>query len=581
MLILVATLMQLQIPADSYADMATRTLVSEVRAARERNERMVTQYTVRASQRLGVGIRALSRDRMLWRQELVADIAWRRDSVSTVTVVGARESVPVAQRGDHVPDGLTGNVRELIVDPASDYLRVIGAGDDDNEGFIYPMRSGGERDYRYAIGGTTSIGLPDGRQVRLVALEITPRRADWRLISGTLWFDADTKGLVRAAFRPARPYELQRDLEEDDKEDVPGWVNVKAEVRFVTLEYALYEGRWWLPRYVAIDAVGSMGSWLDAPFKIERVYQDYEVEGGTPPDPASTFIPAGRSRWVSRDGTPMDSATRTRRSDSLRTARKECIAAARSRADSTQAQRPGIRMQVNACRHLDSDTNLTVIVPEDTTALLTSTALGEPILQMGDLITEEEIIGLRDAIAALPDRPWERRVELPSSAGALFRHARYNRIESLSLGLNGAVDLGRLRLEATARLGLADLEPDLGASLVRQTVSQRWTITGYRRLTAANPDVRPFGTVNSMMALLAGRDDGQYYRTRGVELTADDTDGARWSVRAWHQRERLAEVETDASLPGLFDADRVFTDNIRADAATQSGASVTLRASRP
>lgn len=580
MLILAAVLLlQVQIPVDAYADSATRVLVTEVRAARERNERMVTSYRVRASQRLGIGIRALSRDRMLWRQELVADIVWRRDSVSTATVVGARESVPVAERGDHVPDGLRGDVRELIVDPASDYLRVIGAAGDDDEGFVYPMRAGGELDYKFAIGGTTQIGLPDGRQIRMVALEITPRRADWRLISGTLWFDADTKGLVRAAFRPARPFELQRDSDED--EDVPSWVNAKGEVRFVTLEYGLYEGRWWLPRYVAIDAVGSMGSWLDAPFKIERVYQDYEVEGGTPPDPSSTFIPAGRSRWVTRDGTPIDSAARERRADSVRTAIADCVEAARTTADTLDETGRRIRVRVRQCRRIDGDSNLTVVVPTDTMAMLTSTALGEPILQMGDLITEEELVGLRDAIEGLPDRPWERRIELPSGLGALLRNARYNRIEALSLGLAGAAEFGRLRLEGVARLGMADLKPDLTASLVRQTVGRRWAITGYRRLATANPAARPFGPVNSSMALFAGRDDGEYFRTRGVELTADDTDASRWSFRAWHQQERFAEVETDASLPGLFDGDRLFRINIIADAATQSGASLTVRAARP
>ena len=577
MLILAATLLlQAQIPADSYADSATRALVTDVRAARERNERMVTSYRVRASQRIGLGIRALARDRMLWRQELVADIVWRRDSTSSATVVGARESAPVAERGDHLPEGLRGNVRELIVDPASDYLKVIGAGDD-NEGFLYPMRVGGELDYRYAVGGTTEIGLPDGRRIRLVALNITPRRADWRLIAGTLWFDADTKGLVRAAFRPSRPFELQRDA--DDEDDVPGWVNARGEVRFVTLEYGLYEGRWWLPRYMAIDAVGSMGSWLDAPFKIERVYQDYEVEGGDPPDPNSTFVPAGRSRVANLDGSPVDSTERAARADSISSLIQECIA--RGQAADSATDRRAIRVRSAHCREDMEDDNLTVTIPDDTASVLTDPSLGEPILQMGDLITEAELVTLRGAIAELPDRPWETRIDLPTGVGALLRNARYNRVEGLSLGLTAAVDFGRFRLEGAARLGVADLEPDMRGSVVRETVARRLAITGYQRLAAANPAVRPFGPMNSAMALLAGRDDGEYFRARGVELTADDTDAARWSFRAWHQRERVALVETDASLAALFDDDRVFRLNIVADAATQSGASITVRTTKP
>jgi hypothetical protein len=323
-----------------------------------------------------------------------------------------------------------------------------------------------------------------------------------------------------------------------------------------------------------------MGAWLDAPFKIERVYQDYEVEGGTPPDPTSTFVPAGRSRWVSRDGIPVDTATRRLVTDSIRQDIRDCVATARRDIDSIGDGGNALRQQVRRCRERGSLGNLNVTVPSDTAALLASPALGVPILQMGDLITEAELFGLRDAIEGLPDRPWETRVELPRGVGALLRNARYNRIEALSLGLNSAVDFGRLRLEGTARLGFADLEPGLTASLVRATADRRWALTGYRRLAAANPAVRPFGPMNSAMALLAGRDDGEYYRARGVELIAEDTDAARWNFRAWHQREGAAAVETDASLAALFDGDRLFRANIVADAATQTGASVTVRTSR-
>src|SRR4051794_7529375 len=82
-------------PTDSYPDSRTAELVTRARAARERNERLVTAYTATVSQRIGVGIRAVSRDRMLYRQELVAKIDWKRDAKSRIEVVGAREGIPV------------------------------------------------------------------------------------------------------------------------------------------------------------------------------------------------------------------------------------------------------------------------------------------------------------------------------------------------------------------------------------------------------------------------------------------------------------------------------------------------------
>ena len=68
------------IPAGSYADSATGVLVTRARAARERNERLVTSYRATVTQRLGAGIKALSRDRMLFRHQSVRH-RWRHRSL--------------------------------------------------------------------------------------------------------------------------------------------------------------------------------------------------------------------------------------------------------------------------------------------------------------------------------------------------------------------------------------------------------------------------------------------------------------------------------------------------------------------
>lgn len=565
-----ALLLQLQVPADAYADSATRELVTEARAARQRSERLVTSYQVRASQRLGVGLRAPGRDRLLWRQELVADIHWRRDSTTTATVVGARESAPIAERDDRLPPGLIGDIRDLVFDPAADYLHVVGV---EGDGLIHPLRPGSEADYRFAIGGTTTIQLGSGRTIRIVALNVTPRRADWRLISGTLWFDADSRGLVRAAFRPARPFELRRDADED----VPGWIDVSAEARFITLDYGLYDQRWWLPRYVAIDAIAKAGSWLNTPFRLERSYQDYTVEGGEPPDTTLAFVPAGRSRWLHPDGTPFDSLTRSNAIDSVRAVERECAATARRDIDSLSDGGIAMRAIIAECRAASWPENLTLVVPPDTAAMLTSSALGKPILDIDDLITDSELASLGGAIDAIPPRPWQSRLDLPDGIGAIVRRVRYNKVEGLSFGAVATADFGRLRIDASGRIGLADGEPNGQLALVRETPAARWSLSAYRQLVAANPELRPFSSTNSLMALFAGRDDGQYFRARGVSLSVEDSDGANWSVRAWYQRESAAAVETDWSLPHLLDRDHQFFDNIAAAAATQTGASLILR----
>lgn len=570
------------IPADAYADAATANLVTSARAARERNERLVTSYTAIAKQRIGVGIRALNRDRMLYRQELVARISWKRDTVSSVEVIGAREGIPIALKGDQIPEELDEQARSLVINPAEDYLRLVG---EDEDGILYPLREGGEHDYRFESGDTTTIALANGKRIRLLALRVIPRRADWRLMSGTLWFDAETYGLVQAVFRPARSFEFKRDIDEEDRDDVPGWVNPKAEVKYVTLEYGLYENRWWMPRYMALDATGSMGSWLGVPLRIERIYEDYEVQGGAPPPADSRFRPAGTVRRRDQDDRVVDPVEQQRITDSLKEAMDQCIAelVADMREEDPDISRPIVRARRECWRKRRAEeANLVVVTPPDSLSMLASPELGEPILQMGDLINEDEIRSLSSAIKDLPSsRPWQARLELPSGVtGELLRHARYNRIEALSLGASSTLDLGPMALRGTARIGVADLVPNGELALMRSTANGQFALTGYRRLAAANPDTRPLGPLNSFFSLVAQRDDGEYYRTLGVELTAQNTNAGWISARVYFQRERPAEVETNASLPRLFNDNNVFRPNIAADSADQFGGSLTLRGTR-
>lgn len=561
---------QAAIPADSYADSATADLVARTRGARERNERLVTSYTASVSQRMGVGIHALSRDRMLFHQELAANISWKRDGPSTITVTGARQAVPVAIRKDQVPGDLDASVRWLVVNPAEDYLGMIG---EDEDGFVYPLKGGAEQDYRYASGDTTVITLATGQKIRLLQLKVTPRRSDWKLMSGSLWFDADTYGLVRAVFRPARPYDLRLDGDKDDMEDVPSWVNAKGEIKFITMEYGLYENRWWMLRYAALDAIGNVGSWLGLPIKFERVYSDYEVEGGTPPTEGSTFRPAGTVRDRARDTMPPDpEADRTRRA-TRRRARNDCLD--KANADDKEA--------VKACwhPHAAEDSTLIVVVPKDTLALLSSKTLGPPVLEMGDLITESELRGLADAIRQMPGVPRQDRIELPHQLSAVLRNARYNRVEGLSLGLSGSVQRGKLLVDGLGRIGIADGVPnaELGVSL--GGARNRFRLGGYRRLAAVNPDTKPFGVVNSVWGVIAQRDDGDYFRTLGVELTGQNVETDWWSWRIYGEHQKAGFVETSFSLPHIFNSDRQFRPNVTADRADQFGASLTLRGNQP
>src|SRR5204863_9318218 len=110
---------------------------------------------------------------------------------------------------------------------------------------------------------------------------VIPRRLDFRLMSGSFWIDEESHAVVRALIRPARPFDYEQDVDEKN-DDIPGFIKpIRVEVRFLTIDYGLWSGRWWLPRLIAMDAVATAGSFLTMPMRYERVYDEYQVTGDT------------------------------------------------------------------------------------------------------------------------------------------------------------------------------------------------------------------------------------------------------------------------------------------------------------
>src|ERR1700752_3786900 len=105
--ILVTAVLAVQTPAgdsSAYLDAEARRLVAASRSRRETIDRSITAYRTTMRERIGVGIRALRRDRMLYRRELALRINWGRDSVALIDVIGARQSVPARAPKREVPE---------------------------------------------------------------------------------------------------------------------------------------------------------------------------------------------------------------------------------------------------------------------------------------------------------------------------------------------------------------------------------------------------------------------------------------------------------------------------------------------
>ena len=543
--------------SSAYLDPTARRLVAAARARRETVDRSITAYRATMRERIGAGVRALRRDRMLYRRELALRIHWRRDSVGTIDVIGARQAIPAARAKVELPEDLKGDVTDYAFDPADDGITVGFGRSDDGEGngvrLGHPLAPGSEADYRFASGDSSVLVFPDGRTIVLRELRVMPRRLDFRLISGSLWIDEQSHGVVRALFRPARPFDFEEDVGDEDK-DIPGFVKpIRGEVRYITIDYGLWDRRWWLPRLIAFDAVATAGSWLQMPLRYERLYSDYEVTGDTA---------SRRSPRPPRATAAADSGARVLCHAQVDTLTVDCVC------------RDG------ACL------KFTVNIPTDTAALLGSVELPPGFAGLagggGDtLISTGEMQDLLRGVGQLPQAPWQFHARPPR-----WGLARFNRVEGLALGARGELDLGRLLLDGSVRVALADGEPDVEAGVTREKGTTRLRVAAYRRLDAVDAAAGGAGSAlgfgNSLSGLLLGRDDRDYYRSAGVSFTALPAVTAQqtFSVQVYAERQRRAAKRTDFSLPHALHSDHLFRPNIVADSADQVGAAVTLRAQR-
>src|SRR6185437_35080 len=103
---------------------------------------------------------------------------------------------------------------------------------------------------------SVTFALPTGQRIRLREVIVAARAPRSDLIVGSLWFDAASAHLVRAVYRPAAVWDIRKTAEADDStafDDVPRLVRpiifpMNATIGAFTVEYGLYDQRWWLPR---------------------------------------------------------------------------------------------------------------------------------------------------------------------------------------------------------------------------------------------------------------------------------------------------------------------------------------------
>jgi hypothetical protein len=481
---------------------------------------------------VGVTAFRFRRERGLFEHERIARIRWDDSGEQAIQWIGARTAVPIVgidsgdpdqaalsdpgvdrdpATGDRGDDNQDLNVTAeayleetdfpgFDFDPASDRLRL---GED---WAFHPLSETGLVHYRYALGDTLRVDLPaNDLAVVLYEVRVAPRRADFELLAGSLWVDSASASLVRATYRPARPWSLRLD-EPEAAADVPAFVGpVEAEIHYITIESTLQDFEYWLPRRFAFQGEGRAGGLFRIPVTLEWSVGDYVVNEPPAEVLVTGNLPEGWQREVQVE-TDDDGG----------------------------------------------ETAYTVIVPT-TEELRRSSMLSEDFGRRTPVtFSAAEIAELTSELEELV--PTYRPFPPPIAWGLAQGQLRFNRVEGLSAGAATAIALdSRVYLDLAGRLGTGDRIPNSALALRWGPETDEWRLEGYHRLVSMNDRDNPFSLVNSLKNVAAGGDRGEYYRAsgsslgfqrRGTHITTD--------FRAFYERQRSVEQTTDFSLRGVL-----------------------------
>ena len=157
---------------------------------------------------------------------------------------------------------------------------------------------------------------------------------------------------------------------------------------------------------------------------------------------------------------------------------------------------------------------------------------------------------------------------------------RYNRVEGFSPGVRVQFrpqsPLGPISVTGRASLGLANLKPNLRLDFTRETLQNRIAFSGFHELNALDERAGHLKLGNSITALVAGRDDGDYYRQSGVSLewSRSSIEQNSLRIRVFGEYHRPAKIESDFTIWGLINEAPEWRPNIGVDIGWFLGSSI-------
>lgn len=581
---------------DAFLDPVARDIYTIAWEGWDELGRSVERYTARIDTRIAAGLRAVGRERTIYHSESAVRAFWERGRRSVVQVLGSRAQYPgrdialMAERRARaqLPDSLqTSEVSVSEGDwhrlnelpfgepfaPGSDQL-FIGADrsdepfqpTDDDFWIAHPLGEGADTLYRFQSGDTISLQFPDGRRLDAVQLDVLPREADPRLISGTLWIDLATGALARGVYRLARPVEAARDIPEfreemvDEKPPlVPGFLtSVIFEMKMIAVDYSMWDFKAWMPRTLRVEGEVRLFGMLKVPvafdvaYRIESVGMTEDAEAGA--EPAAPGLP------------PLQEVHFDTRKEAM------AFIAQLLSEDGEQTYLP---VPDRSTRGLDY-----WIAPEVLEDLETSPYVPPPIWEYAPGFPSDELLTeYIEGLASLPAAPVVDRFWDFDWGWSRTDLVRYNRVEGPAVGGRATWPLrGRYALGASGFLGFADLRPKVRLQLERSTVLRRFALGAYHELRPTDFESAYLGIGNSIDAFLFGRDNGEYYRATGVDLAwrPAEIDLQSYHARLYGELQEPVQSNTNFALFRAFDRGWDFRRNVAADRVEELGGELRL-----
>lgn len=579
----------------AFKDAGARELLLRARDARLQQDSSLLSYDVKSYMRVsaGMALRETARDRLIFRTESAARVRWHRRSGARVEMLGARSAVPIVagikEAEREVEQDMQDEMHDMMAIPyypGKDELwlfDMIGESDSEDEGMpmlVHPVAAGSEAYFTFATGDSVIMTLPDGKRITLREIIATPRQSRWNLVVGSFWFETDGAHLVRAVMRFSEKMDIWETAQAEDpdvKDDVPVVVRglltpMQAEMTAVTIEYGLFNQRFWLPRTQGAEGYARV-SFMRVPFKVEERYR-YESVNGIDSLPA---IPA--PRWVTatayRDTLKAHGVDSAAARDSMRVfyRMRDSVDRAERKA---QCATGGTFVEYR--RRYKGSLPLAIEVPCDAQKLATSSELPKSIYDAG-----EEVFGADDRAELMKALDFGLQPAWAPRAPTLewgLRHTRFNRVEGFGTGVVATSTLGRgYTVALGARGSVADLQLNGDLSLARTNGRYEMRGTLYRRLAVSSDFGDPLSFGASLGALAYARDEGFYHRAWGAEVVGERPlrGGLQW--RLFAEQQWNAPVENRWSLFGGANDDR-FIANVTADKGWLYGAGVRWRGSR-